>query len=398
VKHGDVIAEVEADKGAFEVQVFEDGVIDQILVQPGDARIPVGTALATIRSEAVAVVEKAERVPPKIEAVEAPGPGEVRPLERPVPVQPPVTIVEKRIRVSPLARKVAAELGIDLNIVQGTGLHGAIERADVERAAEAKRLAQKAAPAPVVEAVPPPPTPPVMEKAPPPAPAERPKGDFQAAMRRAIAAAMSRANREIPHYYLQTPIDMSHALHWLEEENLKRPIKQRILPAVLLIKAVARALTDIPELNGYWIDDHHEPQEAIHIGFAISLRQGGLIAPAIHDVDLKNLDEIMEALHSLIARTRSGGLRSSEMTDATITVTNLGDMGVETVYGVIYPPQVALVGFGKVTDHTWVDNGMIGIRPVLTATLAADHRATDGRRGAQFLDALNGYLQEVEKL
>jgi pyruvate dehydrogenase E2 component (dihydrolipoamide acetyltransferase) len=154
----------------------------------------------------------------------------------------------------------------------------------------------------------------------------------------------------------------------------------------------------LPELNGYWLEDHHEPQESIHIGFAISLRQGGLIAPAIHDVDLKSLDELMEAMHDLIARTRSGGLRSSEMTDATITVTNLGDMGVETVYGVIYPPQVALVGFGKVIDSTWVENGMIGIRPVLTATLAADHRATDGHRGGQFLDALNHHLQEVEKL
>jgi pyruvate dehydrogenase E2 component (dihydrolipoamide acetyltransferase) len=139
-------------------------------------------------------------------------------------------------------------------------------------------------------------------------------------------------------------------------------------------------------------------QEAIHIAFAISLRQGGLITPAIHDADLKSLDELMETLHDLIARTRSGGLRSSELTDGTITVTNLGDMGVETVYGVIYPPQVALVGFGKVTEQTWVENGMIGVRPVITATLAGDHRASDGHRGGQFLDALNRHLQEVEKL
>jgi pyruvate dehydrogenase E2 component (dihydrolipoamide acetyltransferase) len=217
-------------------------------------------------------------------------------------------------------------------------------------------------------------------------------------MRRAIAAAMARSNREIPHYYLQTRIDMSRALKWLEAENLKRPLKQRLLLAVLLLKAVSRALIDVPELNGYWLDDHHEPQEAIHIGFAISLRQGGLIAPAIHNVDLLSLDELMEAMHDLIARTRSGGLRGSEMTDGTITVTNLGDMGVETVYGVIYPPQVALVGFGKVVELPWAESGMLGIRPVLTATLAADHRATDGRRGGQFLDALTQYLQEVEKL
>ncbi len=217
-------------------------------------------------------------------------------------------------------------------------------------------------------------------------------------MRRAIAAAMARSNREIPHYYLQMRIDMSRTLRWLESENLKRPIQERILSVVPLIKAVALALGDVPELNGYWIDDRHQPQEAINIGFAISLRQGGLITPALLQVDLKNLDELMGALRDLITRTRAGRLRSSEMTDATITVTSLGDLGVETVYGVIYPPQVALVGFGKVMEQPWAESGMLAVRPVLTATLAADHRATDGRRGAQFLDALNRYLQEPSKL
>jgi pyruvate dehydrogenase E2 component (dihydrolipoamide acetyltransferase) len=193
-------------------------------------------------------------------------------------------------------------------------------------------------------------------------------------------------------------IDMSRALRWLEAENQKRSIKDRLLPVVLLIKAVARALGDVPELNGYWLDERHQPQEAIHIGFAISLRQGGLVTPAIHHADLKSLDELMEVMRDLITRTRAGRLRSSEMTDATVTLTNLGDLGVEKVFGVIYPPQVALVGFGKVTEQPWVENGMLGIRPVVTATLAGDHRATDGIRGAQFLEALNRHLQEPEKL
>jgi pyruvate dehydrogenase E2 component (dihydrolipoamide acetyltransferase) len=217
-------------------------------------------------------------------------------------------------------------------------------------------------------------------------------------MRRAIAAAMARSNREIPHYYLETRIDMSRALRWLEAENLKRSIKERILSVVLLLKAVARALSEVPELNGYWIEDRFQAQEAINIGFAISLRQGGLITPALLSVDTKSLDEVMEAMRDLITRTRAGRLRSSELTDATITVTSLGDLGVETVYGVIYPPQVALVGFGKITEQPWAENGMLGIRPVVMATLAGDHRATDGRRGAQFLDALNRFLQEPANL
>jgi pyruvate dehydrogenase E2 component (dihydrolipoamide acetyltransferase) len=263
---------------------------------------------------------------------------------------------------------------VDLSTVHGTGPGGAIERADFENAAK-----EKAAPAPAP-------------------PAEPAVADFHIRMRRAIAAAMARSNRDVPHYYLETPIDMSRALRWLESENQKRPIKERLLPVVLLLKAVQRAVTEVPDLNGYWTDDRLDRREAVHIGFAISVRQGGLITPAIHDVQKKSLSELMSAIHDLIPRARAGRLRSSELSDATITVTSLGDLGVQSVYGVIYPPQVAIVGFGKITEQPWAENGMLGIRPILTATLAADHRATDGHMGAQFLEALNRCLQEPEKL
>jgi pyruvate dehydrogenase E2 component (dihydrolipoamide acetyltransferase) len=374
IKRGDIIADVETDKGIIEVEVFEDGVIDQLLVPPG-TEVPVGTVLALIRSEGGPVAATSA-------TIAASAPGEPPPPAQPStaeahPPQAPRPALGKRVRVSPLARRLAAERGVDLSTVQGSGPEGAIERADVERAAAATT---RHAAAPVL---------------PTPAPAVQPAAEFQAGMRRTIAAAMARANREIPHYYLQTRIDMSRALRWLEVENTKRALKDRLLPAVLLIKAVARALGDVPALNGYWRDDRPQPQEAIHIGFAIALRQGGLVAPAIQHADLKSLDELMETLRDLIPRVRAGRLRSSEMTAATITVTSLGDLGVETVYGVIYPPQVALVGFGKIMEQPWAEQGMLGIRPVLTATLAADHRATDGSQGARFLDALNRYLQEV---
>jgi pyruvate dehydrogenase E2 component (dihydrolipoamide acetyltransferase) len=191
---------------------------------------------------------------------------------------------------------------------------------------------------------------------------------------------------------------MGNALDWLRTENLKRSVKDRLLPAVLLIRAVALALKDVPELNGHWIDDHLDVKQAVNIGFAIALRQGGLMTPAILSADQKNPGELMAALGDLIVRTREGHLRTSEMTDGTITVTNLGDLGVDTVYGVIYPPQVALVGFGRIQDRPWASGGMLGVRPILIVTLAGDHRATDGRKGAQFLEALSRYLQEPEKL
>jgi pyruvate dehydrogenase E2 component (dihydrolipoamide acetyltransferase) len=390
VKRGDIIAEVETDKGIIEVEVFENGMIEQLLVQPG-MEVPVGTVLATIRADGAPAVPAARpaavtatvpAAPPHPTAAHPPQP----PVEQPAATLP-------RLRVSPLARKLAAELGIDVHTVRGTGPGGAIGRADIEHAAATRKAVAAAPPVPPEAAAP-------LPVAPAPAPARGAPatGLSPTGIRRAIAAAMARSNRDIPHYYLQTRIDMSRALRWLEAENQKRSIKERLLPAVLLLKAVARALGAVPELNGYWIEDRHQPQEAVHIGFAIALRQGGLITPAIHHVDLKSLDELMEALRDLIPRARSGRLRSSEMTDATITVTNLGDLGVEVVYGVIYPPQVALVGFGKILEQPWAENGMLGVRPVVTATLAADHRATDGNRGAQFLETLNRSLQEPATL
>ena len=217
-------------------------------------------------------------------------------------------------------------------------------------------------------------------------------------MRRAIAAAMSRSKREIPHYYLTADIDMSRAAAWLKDENQKRPVTERLLPIVLLLKAVARALADVPELNGFWVGDAFQPGTGVHLGLALSLRGGGLVAPALHDADKKSLSEIMTGIADLTKRARAGTLRSSEMSDPTITVTSLGDLGVDAVLGVIYPPQVAIVGFGRVADRAWAEGGMLGVRPVVTCSLAADHRASDGHRGARFLNALARYLWEPEKL
>ena len=194
---------------------------------------------------------------------------------------------------------------------------------------------------------------------------------------------------------------MRAALAWLRTENEKRPMTERLLPVVLLLKAVALALRDVPELNGYWIDGGFRKGTGIHVGCAISLRGGGLIAPALHDADGTELGTLMRRLQDLVARARAGSLKSSELADPTITVTNLGDQGVEAAFGIIYPPQVALVGFGTIAERPWVGPGAPGTieaRPVLTATLSADHRATDGHRGGVFLSAIDRLLQVPEKL
>jgi pyruvate dehydrogenase E2 component (dihydrolipoamide acetyltransferase) len=383
VRKGDIIAEVETQKGIIEIEVFDEGTIGELVIAV-DEMVPVNTLMATI-------------VPPG-EAVAVP-----------VETQPSAenTPARHHVRASPLAKRVAAESGIDIGTIQGTGPEGAITREDVERAIAA-RVAPSAAPETPKEALvgpPPDPEPAVPEAMAEPTPATAEAGAEKAAptsfspqtIRMAVAAAMSKSNREVPHYYLQTKIDMSKALNWLTEANKQRPVKERLLPAVLLVKAVAKALNDVPDLNACW-ENGLQRKSSINIGYVVALRTGGIMVPAIHDADNKTLEELMQALNDLIPRARALKLRSSELADSTVTVTSLGEGGVETVFGVIYPPQVALVGFGGISDQPWTENGMLAVRPVLVATLAADHRATDGSIGNKFLAALKNYLQQPEKL
>jgi len=379
IQRGDIVALVETQKGLFEIEAFEEGIMGVPLVQAGQT-VPVGTVLAMIGSG----TEAAART--EVPAEPPAAPAAASPTESPA-MTPAATLAASpgRIACSPSARRLALELGVDLATVRGTGPGGAIQRSDIEAAAKAR-----ATDATTVVST---------EKPVPAAPTKPMDAETSAArMRQAIAAAVSRSNREIPHYYLETEIDLSRPLQWLAAENHKRSIQERVLPVALLLKAVAKALRDVPELNGYWLEDGLQVKAEIHIGFAVALRQGGLISPALHQVDKLSIGELMQAMADLIERTRVGRLRGSEVTDATVSVTNLGDRGVKTVYGVIYPPQVALVGFGRIAERPWAEGGMLGVRPCVTATLAADHRATDGHQGALFLEALNRHLQLPEEL
>lgn len=336
VSRGEIIAEIDTDKGVIEVECFTSGVIEKLLVEPG-AEVPVGTLLAIIREDGEAVAAEA----------------------------PPAAPQRERIKISPLARKTAESLGVDPARIEGTGPGGRITREDIERAAAAKPAA------------------------PPPD-----QVDPAARMRQAIAAAMARSKREIPHYYLGTSIDMTSRLEWLADENLKRPVEKRLIHGVLLIDAVARALKKFPDFNGWWTDGRFVQSPEINVGVAISLRGGGLVAPAILSADRMSVDQLMETFRDLVQRARSGRLRSSELTGPTITITSLGEQGVESVFGIIYPPQVALVGFGRIAERPWVVDGLIGIRRVMQASLAADHRVTDGHRGGLFLAEIASLLSE----
>lgn len=354
LERGDIIAVVETDKGLIDIEVFTPGVLERIVVPPGTT-VPTGTVLAIVRDGAPTGASPAPAAPP-------PGPASA-----PSPVVPAPPPAPDRLKISPLARKLAAELGVDPTTVRGSGAGGAIRREDIEQAAAA-RVAT---------------------------PAEKPRValDRQARLRQAIGAAMARSKREIPHYYLATTIDMQRAMTWMAEQNLTRPVTDRLLYGVLLIKAVALALKEVPELNSVWRGSEAVRSEPIHVGVAISLRGGGLVAPALHDTAGQSLGDLMRQLRDLVQRARSGGLRSSELSDSTITVTSLGEQGVETVFGVIFPPQVAIVGFGKLVERPWAVDGQLVARPVVTATLSADHRVSDGHRGGLFLAAVDRLLQ-----
>jgi pyruvate dehydrogenase E2 component (dihydrolipoamide acetyltransferase) len=358
VERGAVVALIETEKATMELESFVAGEVEAILVAPG-TKVPVGTVLARLRADDTAT---------------PPSPQSPQPSRPPPPPGPTPSPSPRPPRSSPAARRRARELGIDLAAITGTGPSGAIVLHDV------------------VAPLPPPPSP-------PPSPPQRSRPSTAATpIRGAIAAAMSRSKREIPHYYLAHTISVRRALRWLADNNASRPIQDRVLPGALLLRAVAVALWDVPELNGFWIDGAYRGVEAVHLGTAIALRTGGVIAPAILDADQKSLDQIMSELRDLVARARAGRLRGSELTAATITVTSLGDRGCEAVWPIIAPPQVAIIGFGAIIERPWVDTGQVAVHPTVVATLAADHRVTDGHRGGLFLNALDRVLQSPEHL
>ena len=371
VKRGDVVAVVETQKGAIEIEIFEAGKIEQLLVDL-NTKVPVGTPLARIQTElegppgAVAAAP-----PPAVPAAPLAAPPLVRaPVAPPLP--PPVAPgAAARARISPAARRLAEAHGIDLSTVTGSGPAGAITYADVER-----RFGEITAPS---------------EK-------KRALGLDLDAMRTAIAAAMARSKREIPHYYLEHQVDVTTCEQWLTRTNAARPPDDRLLIGALAIKSVALAARRFPAFNGFYRDGKFEPASAVHVGVAIAIRGGGLAAPALHEANEIPVDELMARMRDLVQRTRAGRIRSSEISDPTITVTSLGERGVETLYGIIYPPQVAIVGFGKIVTRPWVIDGAIGPRSVVTITLSADHRVSDGHAGALFLAEIGKLLQEPDKL
>lgn len=364
VRHGEPLATVETTKGLIDIESYDDGRILEQLVQPG-TKVPVGAVLARLE------VEGASRAP------QAPAPARAQP-PRPMTAAaaPPASTPSRaavgpreaappHTRISPAARRRAHELGLSLEDLEREAAGGIVHIEDVEKLAAQKSAAPS---------------------------------DARAAMRATIGAAMARAKREIPHYYLGHSVDFAPARDWLTHHNAQLPVKDRLIEAVLVTKAVALAASRIEGFNGHFRDGRFEPSSAVHAGAAIAVRGGGLVAPALLDADRKDLATLMRDFSTLVTRVRAGHLRSGEFTAATITITSLGADGVDVLYPIINPPQVAIVGAGAIRDGAWIHAGQLVVRPILRLALAADHRVTDGRAGARFLRAVAALLAQPESL
>lgn len=399
---GDIIALLETQKGLIEMEVYQPGVITELLLEPV-VTVPVGSVMArmSVADEAVqpaapepshpaeqaaaikAPVINAPVIKAPVIKVPAVSPGQPHQEGVPQPVRP-----RQGVLASPVVRKLAGEQQLDLSQLSGSGPGGAIllrdlpvsapeaenridTRSDIKADTKADtKTTTRTATSP----------------------------DTARAMRSAIAAAMEKSKREIPHYYLSQEMDITQAQRWLADFNADRGPEERILLLALMLKAIAQSLHKYPTLNGYYQQQTFTPNSAVHIGNVISLREGGLVVPAIHDVDQLSVEAIMIRLRNLSERSRRGVLRSSELMDASITVSNMGERGSDLLFGVIYPPQVAIIGIGKPRKTMLVKGDQPRVADVVTVSLAADHRVSDGMTGAKFLNALANTLQKPEKL
>lgn len=328
---GQSIALVETTKSTVEIESFREGEVLELVGHLGDD-IPVGQVIATFD------------VQPDSLTVEA--------------------ITDTRLKISPRAKKMAQDHGVNIDMLKGTGTKGEISSSDVENFLTSQNKSY----------------------------------ETDSTIRDAIAKAMSKSKREIPHYYLKIQVNLKKFMIWLDKKNGTLKPEDRIMLSSAFLYAVNLSLKEHPEMNGHYENGIFQPSSSVNMGIAISLKSGGVLVPAILNSDEKNLMELNQSFQDLIIRTRNDHLKNSELTEGTVTVTNIGDSGVDEVYGVIFPPQVAIIGFGRVAQSPIVENNNLTLGYVVNITLSADHRVTDGLNGSKFLSKIENILLHPEQM
>ena len=390
VSRGDVVADIETDKAIMELEAYDDGVLEKILVAEGET-VPIGTPIAVL-GDGSGVSSEPEPAPSEQSAEDTAEQSAPRTNGVPAPTEAPVAQPQQdagappKPKASPLAKAVARELGVNLADVQGTGPGGRIIRADVEAAAEQQQAAQPAAPQPAQPA---------------PAAAQPARGteDVEevplSRIRKVTAKRLTESKQQAPHFYLTSAIDVTELVEF------RATLNERLLAAGgpkvsindLVVKAVATALRANPSLNVSFAEDKLLQHKRIHLGVAVAL-EDGLVVPVIRDADRKSVSEIAAEAKEKAVRAREGKLRPDEMSGSTFSISNLGMFGIEEFSAVINPPEAGILAVGAVKDEVQVREGEFVARKIMRVTLSADHRAVDGAVGAAFLQQLTGLLED----
>jgi pyruvate dehydrogenase E2 component (dihydrolipoamide acetyltransferase) len=394
IAQGDIVAEIETDKANMEVEAMGGGVLRKILVQPGQT-VPVGALIGVIASpdeaidDLIASAATVAAAPPTEPETAPEAPVETAPEPPAAPtaeatpapatpvVQPPA---DGRLKVSPVARRIAEENGLDLTTIAGSGPGGRIIKSDVEGALQAPTAA------PVTDA---PTVAPVVTPATGSAPADRVEEASQ--MRKAIARRLVQSIGPVPHFFLTTEIDMGRALELRADLNA-RNLEGKIGVNDLLLKATAEALTRHPSANASWEGEAVRYHGSVDIGIAVAL-EGGLITPVVRDAGRKGLRQISVEAKDLIARARDKKLVPEEYQGATFSVSNLGMYEIDQFTAIINPPEAGILAVGRTTEKPVVVVGEVVVRKRMRVTMSCDHRVIDGASGAEFLGTFKAMLE-----
>jgi len=407
VKEGDVLAEVETDKATMELVARGSGILRKRMIGDGDtANVGVVIAVIGAADEDVSALTgggDALAAPAKAPEAAAPAPAAPEPAAQQAeeaPAQPaapaapaPAAQAESaapagdgRVKASPLARRMAADAGVDVGSMRGTGPGGRIVRRDVEAAMQAggaQQQPQAVAPAPQPQAA-----------APAPQPAAGGRDVPVSQMRKAIAKRLSMSSGPVPHFYLTVEIDMGEAMKMRARINERFAAEGvKVSPNDLVIRAVAGALRRHPWVNASWQGDTIRMNDRVNIGVAVAVEEG-LITPVIFDADRKGVSEISREVKELAGRAREKKLKPEEYTGSTFSISNLGMFGIEEFTAVLNPPEAAILAIGASVDKVVAVDGEMQIRPRMRVTLTCDHRVIDGATGAEFLRTFKSYLED----
>lgn len=377
VRSGDVIAEIETDKATMEVEAVDDGILASIMVAEGSEGVAVGTPIGRLAEDGESpddvAAAPASTAPVAPEPAAAPVEEPTQPTPAPVPAPAAVSSAPaNRIFASPLARRIAADRGVDLASLSGSGPHGRILRHDVEAAETAPAAVRPAVDQAVVQG------------------ASTLEPNSQ--MRRIIASRLQESKQTAPHFYLTVDCEIDALLAARRQMNDQAPEGVKISVNDLVIRAAAMALIKVPKANASWEGENTRLFTHADIAMAVAV-DGGLVTPVIWAAEKKGLAEIASVSRDLATRARDGKLAPEEFTGGSFTISNLGMYGVREFAAVINPPQGAILAVGAGEERPVVREGQLAVATVMTVTLSADHRVVDGAVGAEWLQAFKGYIE-----